>query len=476
VGPAKTFEPVAPLPGGLVDTRPAAPAEPVQAARPAPPILTQDPGGAGFDPTFVPGAAEAGLVVADPSRLLGADAIPAFGNAVAAAAGLSLSARLGIEYDDNVARTNLDEPPPGSPFTSRNDVILRPSLRIAAGRELGANLLFATANLGRDYFLINEGINRQRIAVNGGFSWASYTGCSGRVQGGWNSRETNRDEFLVNIPGSTETTNFFSSVTCEVGRRLVPSISFDVIESRFTPIERSLFNSNGWGVSGSLGYALGRKGQVGFQASRRIGSFPNQPLPPELFPPDDPPAPGEVNSIASTNFGGFFVYRFSEQWFTNVSLGYTTTDRRIPGIPEFSGLTGSMTVAYTERRFGATASIGRSANIGRIGGSNLQVTENFSVALSYDIRPRVRANVGFNQVNFDQQFQETAIPGLLRQASDTRRVGFGFNVDLLDRLTMTADYSHRERLPDAFRQGVSSNQFTIAFRSNFYDSRRGLGL
>jgi hypothetical protein len=479
VGPARTFEPAAPLPGGLVDTRPAGASEPVQAARPAPSIFTQDPGGAGQDPTFVPGAAEAGLIVADSSRVFGADALPAFGTAVAAAAGLSLSARLGIEYDDNVARTSLDEPPPGSRFTSKDDFILRPSFNVSAGRALGLNLLFANASLGRDFFLKNENINRQRINVGGGFSWQSYTGCSGRVQGGWSTRETNRDEFLTNVPGSTDNTTFFTNVSCEVGRRLVPTISFDVVETRFTPVERSLFDSNGWGISGSLGYALNRNGQVGLQASYRIGNFPNQPLPPELFPPDDPPGPDEVNSIASTTIGGFFVYRFSEQWFTNISLGYTSTDRRIPGIPEFSGITGNVSVSYTQRRFGATASIGRAANIGRIGGSNLQITENFSAAVNYRLRPRVRANAGFNQTNFNNDdFENPGIPGFpstVGRGNDVRRIGFGFDVELLERLNMSADYSNRRRIEDEFRPGNVSNQFTIAFRSNFYDSRRGLG-
>lgn len=439
VQPAVPFEP-APLPEDLQRAQ-AAMGQPAGAAAPVmpmPPVTSSGVGSAVPNPV-VPGAQQQGLVVADTARIFGPDAIPAYGAAVVAAAGLSASAALRINYDSNIALTPNGELPPGSPFTNDSGVILRPVLNVSAGKDVGRQLFFLNAGIGKDFYLDNPGVGRERINVNGGWQWLAGSSCSGRLQGGWSTRQTGSFDFAEFEPGSTEFANFFTSASCQFGR-FVPTLTFDAGQNRFDNADQAFSNSNFWGVSGAFGYAFAPSGQAGVQVSYREASFPNQ-----VIIPGDPTF-GD-NGVEVLTIAGFGSYTIRQNWSINGSVGWTKSSNRNPLLQDFSGVTGEFSLGYATQRWGASLSFGRNANLGNTGGSNLRVTTNVIISANYRITDRLLGSGGISWANWNN-FSDPRYSGI--EIADTRnfRANVGLGYELLPRVNIGLDYRYLERRPD----------------------------
>jgi hypothetical protein len=442
VQPTLPFEP-APLPeplqavqSGLVPPPGTEAAAPIM---PQAPVMSGAIGSAQPSPV-VPGAADAGLVVADTSRIFGRDAIPAFGAAVVAQAGLSASAALRINYDSNVALVPTGETlPPGSPFTSKDDVILQPSLNVQAGKNVGRQLFFLNTSIGKDFFLINEGIGRERISVNGGWQWAGGSNCSGRLQGGWSTQQVGSFAFADFEPGSQQLANFFTSASCQFGK-FIPSITFDAGQSRFSDPGQQFSDSNFWGTSGSLGYAIGQAGQAGVQVNYREASFINQVIIPGI------PAFGD-NAVEILSLAGFFAYTYRARWSIDGSVGWTSSKNRNPLLRDFSGVTGQFSLAYSGPQWGAAFAFGRNANLGNAGGANLQVVTNLLFSGTYNINNRLNANAGVSWQRFTN-FGDPRFVGIENLAPTWNfRVNGGLGYDLKPRVRLGLGASYFERTP-----------------------------
>jgi len=295
------------------------------------------------------------------------------------------------------------------------------------------------AGIGKDFYLDNPGVGRERINVNGGWQWLAGSSCSGRLQGGWSTRQTASFDFAEFVPGSTEFANFFTSASCQFGR-FVPTVTFDAGQNRFSDPAQSVSDSNFWGVSGSFGYALSRTGQVGVQASYREASFPNQVIIPgnPLF--------GD-NGVEVLTVAGFASYVFRSNWSVEGSIGWSSSRNNNPLLPDFSGVTGEVSLAYASSRWGAGVSFGRNANLGNTGGSNLRITTNFLINGSYRLTERLSADGGLAWINWSN-YGDPRYAGV--NVADTRnfRANVGLGYALLPRVRLGLDYRYLQRRPE----------------------------
>ncbi|WP_448577531.1 hypothetical protein [Thermaurantiacus sp.] len=387
VQPVRTFEPV-PLPGG-VEPSPASTPAASAPALPAPPVAAEIVRGGAPNP-IVPGAAEAGYVVADTRSLYGRDFIPETGAAVIAAAGFRASTGLQASYSSNLFFIPKGEDEPQGTGSSRDDWILRPDLNLGLGRQVGRQLFFFNTVLGRDFFIRNEGRGQNRIALDGGVEWRLAASCAGRVQGSWSTRAIGPSDVVVVTAGNASGTNFLFSATCNPGYGLVPSFSFAAGQQRFEEDFRSLSDVNYRSVGGSLGYQINRALQAGVQVNQQKSSFPNQPLQPVVDPD------GPVNSLSALSLSGFGSYLLGTSLNANVTIGWTKSKSDNPLIQEFSGLTGNINLAYSRPTYGATFFFGRNVNLGNVGAANLRIRSSVGLTGSYRLTPQVDLGTGFS--------------------------------------------------------------------------------
>ncbi len=473
IAPVRTFEPV-PIPEGMappgVRTTPfepgAAPAPPPAPSGPAP--VDARPGARAT--TAIPGAADAGFVVVDPQRVFGADALPAIGASVVAAAGFSLTASIEARYDDNFLLLPGDLPP-GSTLTSRSDIIVTPTASVGLGRQVNRQLFFLNSSAGRTFRLRNPALDADRVALNGGWDWRLGASCSGRVSGSWSTRDLGSTDQLFRTNATRRATDLFTSATCNLPSRLIPGVSAYVGRSRFQNPRQILgfrANSRYWGITPSLGYAFSARGQAGVQFNYQSARFTNQPLITDPFPPAEAPSPGPFNRIESVGVSGFATYRVARRLSANGTLGYTRTSSNNPAIDDFAGWTGSFGLNYSDRRWGASVAGSRGVSLGRDALTNLLVESAVNVAGSYRLRPRVALSAGLDIANLDRRGASVgSIVNPVNVGFDTRRYSFGTDVTLRRRLIMSIDYGHEVREIGAFALKTNSDQVAGTLRFAF---------
>ncbi|MCS6986095.1 MAG: hypothetical protein NZM40_01385 [Sphingomonadaceae bacterium] len=431
VGPVRTFEPV-PLPGAEA---PAAPVVPTP-ARPAAPVLSGVERPLTPSPV-VPGAAEAGYVVPDARGLYGEE-LDFEAATLLAAAGFRASASLDAEYNSNVAWNRRGQPlPPGSD-DSRDDWIFRPALRLGLGRELGRQLLYLNSVIGRSFFLRNEERGRANASVAGGLAWRLGASCEGRLQGAWATRETSFEEFLEGVPSSTRTTSVTFGGACNSGAGLVPSFNLAAGNVRVTPDERSVADRDFWSAGGALGYQFTPRLQAGVQGAFQRATFPNQ----RLVPGGDP------IWIETVSVAGFASLQVATALSVSGALGWSQSDSANPAIPGFSGLTGNLSLALSQPRYGLSLDVGRGLNLGRAGGANLRVRTNMALNGVYQLSPNLDLQAGVAYARNDNRGDPTLADPLDLAEFRTFRAFAGVGYRLSDRIRLGLTYRYRSRLDE----------------------------
>ncbi|MFQ3666610.1 MAG: outer membrane beta-barrel protein [Sphingomonadaceae bacterium] len=413
---------------------------------------------------IVPGAQEAGFVVPSTAGLFGEDALPAFGNAVIAATGFRASGSVLALYDDNFNRVARDSP------GRRSQTTVTPTVSFVSGREVGRQLFFLNGRFQQNFRLREGAPNRSLAGVTGGWQYRLGAACGGRVQGSFSRSEVATDDFLVRLPTILERTDFFTSATCAGGLGIIPSVTFATGQRRFIGDFREFADSDYWAVSGSLGYPIAGRGQVGVQASYSEAEFPNQPLLPILFPPGQQPDPGAVNGLDALTIAGFISWRFTQNLSGNTTIGYSKTKSRNPLIDDFAGWTGSLGLSYSSGFWGAGFSVGRSVNAGQGGISNFSVVENVVATVSYNGISRVSLDAGASYINRDRRGVAGGIGGLISFEDEVTRLFFGARYRLNRFVGLNAGYNRFYRRLGADDPDVAvapANQFSVGASFGF---------
>jgi hypothetical protein len=407
--------------------------------------------GTRFDPP--PGA-----VVNDPNRVFG-DEAPVFAPLqVVGALGLRPFASLVTEYDNNLARLADGEALP-SRFQSKSDWIFRPSIGVSAERPLGQQRLFASVSLGRTFHARNTQLDSNRINLGGGLGFVLGTRCGGQLSAGYSKRDSLISGFEDATSATDESTTFGSSLSCSTNTGLTGSIGYNRNQRRNSTddpsIDRSFADANGQSVSGSIGYRLGSRGQVGVTAGWSENIYPNQLV------------LGQENSNEIKNLGLFASYSIGSTLRASGSIGRTVVSSRLPGTEDFSGGTWNLGLGYSGNRFGANVSTGQSVQAGGGQSANYSIVRNFALSGSYSLNDSMGLSAGYAHVN--QDFRGTPLfPDTTRlSSSNTDRVFVGANYSLSRLASFSLDLNHQRRstVPDSF--GFKSTSIIFGIRTRF---------
>lgn len=407
----------------------------------------------------VPGAG----VQVDPGRVFGDDNPLAIGLDVVAALGLNISAALNTEWSDNFARQE-EGLPLRNGLESRSDWRFTPSVSVSAGRALGRQQVFVNASLGRDFYARNTLLDKNRLAVNGGFAWTLGTRCGGRLQGGWSKRGTQFAVFEDVVPSTQERSNFLASASCRTSTGLSVNASYDRYNtrSRTSPEagvdapDRSFSNVNGQGLTGGIGYTLSSRGEFGVSGNWRKLDFPNQFI-----------SPSESNGSTITGANVYGNYRVGPSLRVNGSVGFSKVNPKAPGAADFKGTVWNIGLNYTGPRLGAGLSTGRSVNGSTGGSANYRVNKFFNANVTYRANDRLSASTGYARGNSENRGLSLIPETEIINDSKTDRFFVGADYRFNRILAFSLDYNHQRRRaePSGFNYKANSVQFGI--RANF---------
>ena len=411
-------------------------------------------------PPAAQGTAPQGTV-ADPWRVYGDDS-PAFAPLeLLGGLGLHATASLVGEYNDNVARRDSSAPlRPG--FSSRDDWIFRPSLTLSAGRALGRQQLYLVGNVGRDFYARNGILNRNRASLDGGLNWVMGARCGGQVRGGYSTRGTQFSLFEDVVPSTQERWHFQAGGTCRTATGISANLNYNrgsIRNHTDDPtgvIDRSFADSNSQGVSGGIGYPLGRRGEIGVQGQWSDYQFVRQ------FLPD-----GERNGSRIYGANAFASYRVGRNLNVNGGLGKSWVKPRNNLVDTFSGVTWNLGLNYTGPRLGATVSTGRSVNGGGGGAANYSVGRFVNGAVSYRANDRLSLSSGFSLANSGYHGFSLVPDTLEVRNTRTRRYFVGADYRMNRILAFSLDYSHQRRTSDPTSFNYSANSVSLAARASF---------
>ncbi len=413
----------------------AASAQPINQKMPSQAVQSTVPG-TRFDPP--PGA-----VVDDPNRVFG-DEGPFFAAlGVVGALGLTPSASMQIQYDTNVARLEDGQPLP-TRFRSKADWSFRPTVGLAAERDVGRQRLFVNGSLGRIIYANNTQLNSNRFNVSGGAGLYLGRSCGGQLTAGYSKRDWLIGGFDEAANASAETTTFSAGLNCSTRMGLTGSVAYSRGQQRNISnedsIDRSFADANFQTVSGSLGYRVGSRGQVGVSAAWSENVFPNQLV------------LGQENSNTINTVSIFGAYRIGSTLRANASIGQSRVSSNTPGAVGFEGGTWNFGLGYAGPRFGANLGFGQSVNGGGNQAANFSINRTFTASGTYRLSNGMSISAGYNR--FDQEFRGTLLVPETNQVQgfngDRIFAATGFQLTRFLSVGTDINYQRRTSTPDGF--------------------------
>lgn len=400
-------------------------------------------------------------VSADPYRVFGDDAPVFAALGVLGGIGMDISASLSTEYSDNIARVGEGEDI-SARYRSKDDWIFRPGVNFGFNKPVGRQKLFFGAGLGRNIYARNTSLNSNRLSLTGGAALSLGTRCGGEVKGGYSNRGTQLGAFEEVIPSTQIRVSFGANASCRTPGGLTGSVGYSYSKSTnethdpLGEVDRSFADVNSNSVSGSLGYALGARGQVGIQGAWNNNKYPNQLL---------PTGGSNENEVVSGSL--FASYRVGSSISASASIGKSEVRTNVPGTSPFSGGTWNLGVNYSGPRIGASLSTGRSVNGGSGGSANYSIGTFFNASTSYRLNDRASASAGFASSNSDYSGYDALPETEELRSSKSRRFFIGADYRMTRIFSFSLDLNHQKRSSDPDGFNYDENSVILGIRAKF---------
>ncbi len=399
-------------------------------------------------------------VTADPYRVYGDDAPVFAALGVIGALGLKFNASLVTEYSNNVSRTSGEDVAPR--FRTRDDWIFRPQIGASFSRPIGRHKVFLTASLGKTYYAENTMMNASRYSFSGGGNFSIGTRCGMGTRLGYSNRDTQFGTFEEVIPSSQERVTFGLNGTCRTPGGLTANMgymhskSLNHTHDPLNEIDRSFANVESNSVNGSIGYAVGMRGQVGIQGFWNQHTFPNQLL-----------ATGGVNENEVIGGSVFASYRVGTAFAASGSIGKTKLQTSIPGTTPFSGTTWNLGLTYSGPKFGANAAAGRNVSGGSGGSANYSVGTFFNASVNYALNRRMNTAAGFSTTDSTFRGFDPLPETEVVSTSKTNRFFIGANYSMQRIFSFSLDFNHQRRSSEPSSYNYKDSSVIFGIRARF---------
>jgi hypothetical protein len=180
--------------------------------------------------------------------------------------GYSLTANLRTVFDTNVLRLGDGLTP--RPGQEKADFRISPSVTGEIGLPIGRQNLFFSALVGRDYFVRNSGLDRNRYRLAGGINLVAGSRCGANIHASFNSRQLLVSDVAESVPNERQSLLYGASANCQSAVGISFGGNIQQNESRNKSSTQSAFDLNTLSYGLNVGYGNGELGH--FQLSGTI--------------------------------------------------------------------------------------------------------------------------------------------------------------------------------------------------------------
>jgi hypothetical protein len=383
----------------------------------------------------------------------------------AAGRGFLISGGVRTLYDSNILRLGDGfNPRPGE---QREDIRISPSISAEAGLPVGRQRLHFNGTVGRDYFVNNQRLDRNRYEIGGGATLAAGSACTAEIDGSLRSRQILFSELGELVPNAQENLSYGASANCRTATGIGFGGGVRRTQLRNSNPTRELFDLNGTAYNLQLSYGGGNLGTFSVSGGLNDVSYiGRQVLTTDGRNIDDGVKIRSGRVGYQRDFGTRLGLVVGLSYFESEPEPTTILTPVVIGTPPviglvpfdrttFSGLGYDAALTYSPSTrmavvFAANRNVSASANVGALA----QVQTSFLIDVDYTLASGIRLGTGgsYNRRDYDNSF--TALPdsGRQRQQDKISRIyaSVGYATSRLLSLGLEVSYQDRRSLPVEF--------------------------
>lgn len=179
-------------------------------------------------------------------------------------------------YDSNMLRL-------GDGFTPSNggqrpDLQISPLVSASLGLPIGRQQVFVAGSLGRDIYVNNNQLNRNRYSLGAGVNMRAASRCTATAAVDLNSRQALITEVAELVPNLQETLSYGATALCQSPAGLGFGATVRRIEFRNDAVARRPLDYNSLAFNGQLSYALGNIGRFSASGALTKIKYKNRPI------------------------------------------------------------------------------------------------------------------------------------------------------------------------------------------------------
>ncbi len=179
-------------------------------------------------------------------------------------------------YDSNMLRL-------GDGFTPSNggqrpDLQISPLVSASLGLPIGRQQVFVAGSLGRDIYVNNNQLNRNRYSLGAGVNIRAASRCTATAAVDLNSRQALITEVAELVPNLQETLSYGATALCQSPAGLGFGAAVRRIEFRNDAVARRPLDYNSLAFNGQLSYALGNIGRFSASGALTKIEYKNRPI------------------------------------------------------------------------------------------------------------------------------------------------------------------------------------------------------
>lgn len=179
-------------------------------------------------------------------------------------------------FDDNLLRL-----PDGAPLNGRDkaDFRISPAVSAAIGLPFGRQQLFFGALYGRDFYVRNSELDRNRIVVGGGLAWRVGSSCSGTIAGEYRRRQNLFSDEATLVDNVQETKTYGANGDCQAPVGIGFGGTVNRTETDNLNPARRTFDSTSTTFSPRLSYGSSALGRFNVSGTLTKVDYPSRTVP-----------------------------------------------------------------------------------------------------------------------------------------------------------------------------------------------------
>lgn len=398
--------------------------------------------------------------------------------------GLRIEGRVTTLYDSNIRR--LGDGIPLRAGFDKADFRISPSVVVSNVLAVGRQQLYIEGEYGRDFYIRNTEMNRDRYGVNGGLNARIGNFCTGAINASYRSRQSLLSEASIQQENVVETKSVGASASCRrpVGLGFGVNVSHDERDNK--SVFREAFDSRTTSFGGNVSYTLPVLGTLSVGGSYADIEYPSRTtlIAGTTMGGVGPVVAGDGVGIYSGNVS--YRRAVGPRLTVNVGGSYylakpkpadvvilVATPTGFDFIPQrradFSGAGYTVGVAYRPSArltadFRAARDISQSSSVGAL----YVVRDSFGVDLGYNLGPSINTGVGatYDIRRYRNAFVSIEEP-LARARDNIRRVYARIGYAPRRLFDLDFEVAHQRRASNPSIYNFSSTTAALTLRVKF---------